>query len=294
MPIYRSANGARASGACAGGGVVARPSAAAGGSLKKGKKLHGAPARRNAAEVPASEGQEAPPVSGSESPCAAAGGGADCVASGSGRRRRNVAPGSGSGCVLLPEAGESERGTGDFAPSTADEFTAVSPTDSLVEGEEGSGTQADGNSDDDSAGADASSRDDGNMEAAGDVGEPSHVPAVPDPLFLLSTAVAPPLTESAEPEAVPESGAAPLGSVRREEVKAKAKRRNPVVKPVTAEKLEAFKQAQDRTGVVFLSRLPPFMKPQKVRHMLEKFGEIGRLYLAAEGAVGLASGHDPI
>ena len=40
--------------------------------------------------------------------------------------------------------------------------------------------------------------------------------------------------------------------------------------------------AAPRPGVVYLSRLPPFMKPLKVRQMLERHGELGRVYLAPE------------
>jgi hypothetical protein len=35
---------------------------------------------------------------------------------------------------------------------------------------------------------------------------------------------------------------------------------------------------------VYISRVPPFMKPAKLRHLLEQHGEVLRLYLAAEGA----------
>jgi ESF2/ABP1 family protein len=38
-----------------------------------------------------------------------------------------------------------------------------------------------------------------------------------------------------------------------------------------------------RRGVVFMSRVPPFMKPNKVRVLLEPYGEITRLFLAEEG-----------
>jgi ESF2/ABP1 family protein len=55
------------------------------------------------------------------------------------------------------------------------------------------------------------------------------------------------------------------------------------LKPLSREKLEAFKERHDNTGVVYMSRVPPAMKPQKVRHLLSQFGEIGRIYLAAEG-----------
>ncbi|KAJ2723880.1 RNA-binding ATPase activator esf2 [Coemansia sp. Benny D115] len=37
-----------------------------------------------------------------------------------------------------------------------------------------------------------------------------------------------------------------------------------------------------KSGVVYMSRIPPFMKPAKVRHMLEKYAQIGRIYLVQE------------
>ncbi|KAK9822110.1 hypothetical protein WJX74_008335 [Apatococcus lobatus] len=42
--------------------------------------------------------------------------------------------------------------------------------------------------------------------------------------------------------------------------------------------------AGQKRGIVYLSRIPPGMKPQKVRQLLSIHGEIGRLYLAPEGA----------
>lgn len=35
-------------------------------------------------------------------------------------------------------------------------------------------------------------------------------------------------------------------------------------------------------GVIYLSSLPPFMKPEKVRHLLTEFGSIDRIYLEPE------------
>lgn len=37
-----------------------------------------------------------------------------------------------------------------------------------------------------------------------------------------------------------------------------------------------------RSGVVYLSRVPPFMKPVKLRSLLERFGRINRIFLAPE------------
>jgi ESF2/ABP1 family protein len=56
------------------------------------------------------------------------------------------------------------------------------------------------------------------------------------------------------------------------------------VKPLTAEQLEKFQQDINRTGVVYLSRVPPFMKPAKVKQLLSRYAEIGRVYLAPEDA----------
>ncbi|KAF9162066.1 RNA-binding ATPase activator esf2 [Actinomortierella ambigua] len=56
------------------------------------------------------------------------------------------------------------------------------------------------------------------------------------------------------------------------------------VQPLTPEELAKFQAAHEKTGIVYISRIPPFMKPVKIRHLLSQFGEIGRVYLAAEDA----------
>lgn len=38
-----------------------------------------------------------------------------------------------------------------------------------------------------------------------------------------------------------------------------------------------------KRGVIYLSRVPPFMKPNKARSIFERYGEVTRLYLAEEG-----------
>ncbi|THU77370.1 hypothetical protein K435DRAFT_702569 [Dendrothele bispora CBS 962.96] len=55
-----------------------------------------------------------------------------------------------------------------------------------------------------------------------------------------------------------------------------------IVKPLTPEALAAFKAAQERTGVVYISRIPPGMRPSKVRHLMSAHGEVGRVYLQQE------------
>lgn len=56
-----------------------------------------------------------------------------------------------------------------------------------------------------------------------------------------------------------------------------------VVKPLTAEALAAFRAAEERTGVIYISRIPPGMRPAKVRHLMTAYGEVGRVYLQQEG-----------
>jgi ESF2/ABP1 family protein len=46
---------------------------------------------------------------------------------------------------------------------------------------------------------------------------------------------------------------------------------------------QKFKEKTNKTGLIYLSRIPPHMKPEKVRHLLSQYGEIGRIYLVPEG-----------
>ena len=54
-----------------------------------------------------------------------------------------------------------------------------------------------------------------------------------------------------------------------------------------AERVESREMKQARKGptpgIVYLSRIPPFMKPLKVRHLLSQHGEVGRVFLQPEG-----------
>lgn len=65
--------------------------------------------------------------------------------------------------------------------------------------------------------------------------------------------------------------------------------------PAASEKKRRKKSLQDgrasvpgKRGVVYLSRIPPHMKPLKLRHLLEPFGEVLRIYLAPEGDIFVA------
>lgn len=55
-----------------------------------------------------------------------------------------------------------------------------------------------------------------------------------------------------------------------------------VSRPLTNKKLVASAAAIKKSGVVYLSRIPPFMKPQKLRSLLEPYGTINRIFLTPE------------
>ncbi|DBB08410.1 TPA: hypothetical protein ACH3X3_008563 [Trebouxia sp. C0006] len=52
--------------------------------------------------------------------------------------------------------------------------------------------------------------------------------------------------------------------------------------PLHNKKLQKLQKQYERRGIVYVSRIPPHMKPQKLRHLLEQYGSIGRLYCAPE------------
>lgn len=44
-----------------------------------------------------------------------------------------------------------------------------------------------------------------------------------------------------------------------------------------------YRDEFQRRGVIYMSRVPPFMKPNKAKSIFEQYGEVTRLYLAEEG-----------
>ena len=48
-------------------------------------------------------------------------------------------------------------------------------------------------------------------------------------------------------------------------------------------KSEDVMSTESTPGIIYISRIPPFMKPLKVRHIFSKYGEVGRVYLQPEG-----------
>ena len=51
-------------------------------------------------------------------------------------------------------------------------------------------------------------------------------------------------------------------------------------KPLQRDKLAKFKEKVDKSGIVYMSRVPPHLKPLKLRQMLEVHAKLGRLYMA--------------
>lgn len=82
--------------------------------------------------------------------------------------------------------------------------------------------------------------------------------------------------QSSEPEASEEAAAAPSEA-------RPAKRKRKVVKPLSKEALETFQESLDNRGVIYLSRVPPYMKPSALRQQLSGYGtEVLRIYLQPE------------
>jgi ESF2/ABP1 family protein len=86
--------------------------------------------------------------------------------------------------------------------------------------------------------------------------------------------------EEGEGEASAGSGGADGGGDEQAVVGRKRARGAPAALDPAA--VAAFNAAEAARGVVYLPRLPPFMKPTKIRHLLSHHGEIGRIYLAPE------------
>lgn len=63
----------------------------------------------------------------------------------------------------------------------------------------------------------------------------------------------------------------------------KGKEKKKKIKSLTPEELEKFEKARKKTGVCYLSRIPLFMPPSRVRELLKKYADIGRIYLVPEG-----------
>lgn len=58
--------------------------------------------------------------------------------------------------------------------------------------------------------------------------------------------------------------------------------RKKVVKGMSEKKLQKWIETNEKKGVIYMSRIPPFMRPAKVRDLLAPYGEVGRIYLKPE------------
>ena len=43
------------------------------------------------------------------------------------------------------------------------------------------------------------------------------------------------------------------------------------------------KRSKRTPGVIYLSRIPPYMKPHKLKHLLSPYGTVGHIFLQPEG-----------
>lgn len=51
------------------------------------------------------------------------------------------------------------------------------------------------------------------------------------------------------------------------------------LKPLNKKKVESYNEGLKKRGVVYLSRVPPFMKPAKIKHLMEQHGVVSRVSL---------------
>ena len=63
---------------------------------------------------------------------------------------------------------------------------------------------------------------------------------------------------------------------------------NSKLKPLTKSQLAASQLRARKTGVIYLSRIPPFMRPSTLKHLLTPYGTINRLFLTPEPAASYA------
>ena len=77
----------------------------------------------------------------------------------------------------------------------------------------------------------------------------------------------------------------PLDPISEQQVYIKSKEATEQEKLKKLEKLKAFKnkkKSKYKPGIVYISKLPPYMKPAKLRQIFSRFGEIDRIYMKKE------------
>lgn len=55
-----------------------------------------------------------------------------------------------------------------------------------------------------------------------------------------------------------------------------------VSRPLTKKNLVASEKSIKKSGLIYVSRIPPYMKPTKLRQLLEPYGTINRIFLSPE------------
>ncbi|KAF8607498.1 hypothetical protein BDV93DRAFT_603310 [Ceratobasidium sp. AG-I] len=53
-------------------------------------------------------------------------------------------------------------------------------------------------------------------------------------------------------------------------------------KPLSTAALVDFEKAQQQAGIIYISRIPPGMRPAKVKHLMSGYGKVGRVFLQQE------------
>ncbi|KAI1078197.1 Pre-rRNA-processing protein ESF2 [Whalleya microplaca] len=90
-------------------------------------------------------------------------------------------------------------------------------------------------------------------------------------------------TETPKAEEDIEAATSPPKKAKNEKSKSKDTLELPdVSRPLTKKNLVASEAAIKKSGLVYLSRIPPFMKPAKLRSLLEPYGAINRIFLSPE------------
>jgi ESF2/ABP1 family protein len=55
------------------------------------------------------------------------------------------------------------------------------------------------------------------------------------------------------------------------------------VKTLSGDALADFEKAKQKAGIIYISRIPPGMRPAKVKHLMSNYGKVGRVFLQQEG-----------
>lgn len=60
------------------------------------------------------------------------------------------------------------------------------------------------------------------------------------------------------------------------------KRKSKKLKSLSADEVEKANQKIKKSGLIYISKIPPYMKPIKLRQILARFGEVNRIFLVPE------------